>query len=585
MAVIHIQRIKNALHKLFDGHIDLTDYDGKPDDQREKAFLSRSLAAYGLTVLAETSPETAGQYVTDGFNDNGIDAVFFDKESEVLYAAQSKWIESGRGTIAQTESKKFVDGFRDLVNLRLDRFNDRLRSHAEELRSALFNTNVRIALVIIHTGTEVLSEHVSRDLDDLVTEMNDPVELVMSEVFNQGRVYGAIAGHAHRSLINVEVMLQEWGHVQRPYPAYYGQVDALSIARWWADHGRNLLHRNIRSFKGNTDVNDALGATLCQDPADFWYFNNGITLLCSKIAKKPLGGATRDSGLFECEGVSIVNGAQTVGVIGTLAETLHEALEPAKVLVRLISLEACPAGFDKAVARGTNTQNRIERRDFAALDPNQQRLASELLLDGKRYTYKSGDTDPDQSSGCSIVEATVALACATDDVALAVQAKREIGRLWEDIESPPYTTIFSDDTTATELWRAVEIMREVDLRLAWRLQSRLSRAEMVAVHGNRLILHRVFQNARVLGFRSDTTDFEVIRSAVGEITDSVFAGLADYLEANYRSAYLGSLFKNAAKCREVNDHLAERARGGSGAVNATPDEPTDCAKKEPTLFD
>lgn len=584
MAVIHIQRIKSALHKLFDDHIDLTDYEGKPDDQREKAFLSRSLAAYCLTVLAETSPQTAGPCVTDGFNDNGIDAVLFDRENEVLYAAQSKWIEDGRGTIAQTESKKFVGGFRDLVNLRLDRFNDRLRCHAEELRSALLNTNVRIVLVVIHTGVQGLSEHVRRDFDDLVTEMNEPSELVMTEIFNQGRVYDAIAGHAHRSLINIEVMLKQWGHVQEPYPAYYGQVDALSIARWWADHGRNLLHRNIRSFKGNTDVNDALAATLRGDPTDFWYFNNGITLLCSKIAKKPIGGATRDSAVFDCEGVSIVNGAQTVGVIGTLAETLREALEPAKVLVRLISLEACPDGFDKAVARGTNTQNRIERRDFAALDPNQQRLASELLLDGKRYTYKSGDADPDQLSGCSIVEATVALACATDDVALAVQAKREIGRLWEDIDSPPYTTVFNDATTATELWRAVEIMRLVDSRLMRISSSDLPRAEMVAVHGNRLVLHRVFQDARVRAFRADTTDFEAIKSAVGTVTEDVLARLADYLDAKYANAYLGSLSKNAAKCRDVNAHLAEQS-AADRRVRTVSDDTVITTREQPTLFD
>ena len=70
--------------KLFDGHIDLTDYDSKPDDQRENAFLSRSLAAYSLTLLAEIGPEGAGPCVTDGFDDNGIDAVFFDAENEVL---------------------------------------------------------------------------------------------------------------------------------------------------------------------------------------------------------------------------------------------------------------------------------------------------------------------------------------------------------------------------------------------------------------------------------------------------------------------------------------------------------------------
>lgn len=579
MAIIHIQRIKNALHKLLDGHIDLTDYDSKPEGDREKAFLSRSLAAYSLTLLAKIGPEIAGLCVTDGFNDDGIDAVFFDVENEVLYVAQSKWIDDGQGTIKQADSKKFVGGFRDLVSLRLDRFNDRLRSHEDKLRSALLNANVHIVLVITHTGNQQLSEHVRRDVDDLLTEMNDPIELLTVEVFDQARVYDGIAGHAHRSMINIEVMLQEWGHVQEPYPAFYGQVDASSIAQWWSEHGRNLLHRNIRSFKGNTEVNDSLATTLRRNPADFWYFNNGITLLCSKIAKKPIGGATRDTGLFECEGVSIVNGAQTVGVIGTLADSVGGSIELSKVLVRLISLETCPVGFDKAVARATNTQNRIERRDFAALDPNQQRLASELLLDGRQYTYKSGDSDPDAQSGCSIVEATVALACAATDVALAVQAKREIGRLWEDIESPPYTTIFNDNTTATGLWRAVGIMRAVDLRLGHLSNSQLPRAEMVAVHGNRLILHRVFQDTRIRGFQADGADLAAIMSAVDAVTDDVFSGLAECLEAKHANAYLGSLFKNAAKCREVNEHLAGRVSEDGEETGRIPEQGV------PTLFD
>lgn len=584
MAVIHIQRIKNALHKLFDGRLDLSDYAGKLEDDRDKAFLSRSLAAYSLTLLADIGPEIAAPSVTDGFDDNGIDAVFFDAENKVLYVAQSKWIENGRGTIGQADSQKFFYGFRDLVNLRLDRFNDRLRSHERELRDALLNADVRIVLLITHTGNQPLSEHVRRAVDDLLSEMNDPVELVLAEVLDQARVYDGIAGHAHRSMINMEIMLQEWGHVQQPYPAYYGHVDATSIASWWAEHGRNLLHRNIRSFKGKTDVNEALANTLRHSPAEFWYFNNGITLLCSKIAKKPIGGAKRDTGLFECEGVSIVNGAQTVGVIGALSESLGETLEASKVLVRLLCLETCPAGFEKAVARATNTQNRIERRDFAALDPNQQRLASELLLDGKQYAYKSGDTDPEPRNGCSIIEATVALACATTDVSLAVLAKREIGRLWEDIESPPYTTVFSDSTTATTVWRAVEIMRAVDSRLLQLAKSQLPRAEMVAVHGNRLVLHQVFQDASIRGFKADRGDCRAITLAVDAVTDRVFSGLAQYLEDRHANAYLGSLFKNAAKCREVNEYLA-----GSPCV----DEETgtivgqdkDLGQGDPKLFD
>lgn len=41
MADIHIQRIKNAMKKLSDGHVSMMDYVGKPPGEREMVFLSR----------------------------------------------------------------------------------------------------------------------------------------------------------------------------------------------------------------------------------------------------------------------------------------------------------------------------------------------------------------------------------------------------------------------------------------------------------------------------------------------------------------------------------------------------------------
>lgn len=80
-------------------------------------------------------------------------------------------------------------------------------------------------------------------------------------------------------------------------------------------------------------------------PERFWYLNNGITALCDRIRKKPIGGADRKIGEFTCEGVSIVNGAQTVGSITTARAKDPEAVSNARVAVRFISLENCPRTF------------------------------------------------------------------------------------------------------------------------------------------------------------------------------------------------------------------------------------------------
>ncbi len=581
MSIIHPQRITNAIEKLFSGKIDISDIENRTPDEKKQMFLSRGLASYCLMIVADVDAVKASRAVTDGYDDNGIDAIHFDRSNAIVYVVQSKWIKSGKGTVDQEHSKKFMGGFGDLVNLRLERFNERIRRRESELRDALYDSQVNFVLVLAHTGMGKLAHHVKEDMDALMREMNAPDPVVSYEVFDQKRIYDAVAGYAQRHSISLEIMLREWGYVDAPYRAYYGQVDTQSIAGWWREYGRLLFARNIRNFKGSTDVNDSLMRTLRQDPDHFWYFNNGITVLCSKIAKKPLGGPSRESGVFECDGVNIVNGAQTVGIVGNIGDTLRGEIHNSRVLVRLISLEGCPEGFDKQVTRATNTQNRIERRDFAALDPNQQRLASQLLLDGKHYAYKSGDDEPEQDKGCSIVDATVALACANDDMSLAVVAKREVGRLWENIENPPYTTLFNESTNAFEVWRAVEIMRKVDSTLKELAETEPPRGDMVAVHGNRLILHCVFMNPDIKGFRSVGADFEGTKRIAAETTKRVFVAMAKDVETYYENSYLATLFKNQNKCRDITKRLLAGLYGSKekGVENKRV-EPA-----EPTLFD
>jgi len=556
MADIHVQRIKSALKKLFDGRITMSDYDGKPDHDREMAFLSRALAAYSLMFLCDIDEDAAGAAVTDGFDDGGIDLVHFDGDSGILYLAQSKWINDGNGSISQGDCQKLLNGCRDVVNLRLGRFNPAIRALEPELKAAIENTDVRIVLILAHSGAHPLSAHVRMDVEQFLKEMNDPSEVFLVETLDQARIYNGVASHAQRHSISLQIMLHQWGHITHPYAAFYGQVDATSVAQWWKDHGRNLFARNIRNFKGSTEVNNSITATLRDQPEHFWYFNNGITILCSRVQKQVLGGASHDSGVFECQGVNIVNGAQTVGVIGVIGESLTKPVEQARVLVRLISLEQCPEGFDKSVTRATNTQNRIDNRDFAALDPNQCRLASEFVLDGRQYAYKSGDADPDEQSGCTIVDATVALACA-EDITLAVQAKREIGRLWEDIDGEPYTKLFNDNTNAVDIWKAVGIMRAVDSRLKELAKSDQSRADLVAIHGNRFILHRVFCDPKVRPFRAAKADLTELKAAASAATEVVFRRVVDHLNIHFSGAYLASLFKNLNRCRELNIHLEQ----------------------------
>jgi AIPR protein len=350
------------------------------------------------------------------------------------------------------------------------------------------------------------------------------------------------------SSIDLTIMLHEYGHVREPYNAYYGQVDITDIALW-GKYGDRLYHKNIRSFKGSTEVNDSIIATIKEAPDNFLYFNNGITLLCGKLEKKPLGGKSKSSGVFECTGSSVINGAQTVGSIISALSTLN-AGSSARVMIRLISLEDCPPDFALEVTKATNTQNKIEKRDFAALDKEQARLRRDLLLSlGKEYVYRTGDQEPPPDKGCTLDEATVALACANTDITYCMIAKGKLGSLYEDIEKPPYSVLFNPSLTATKLWRAVQVLRQVDAVLRTEQRLREGKERLIAIHGNRVLLYLVFMALLPSIFDSDSADAELAR--IPDLAADRLNKLTAEIMTNHQQSYPGNIFKNTTKCKAI----------------------------------
>jgi hypothetical protein len=340
--------------------------------------------------------------------------------------------------------------------------------------------------------------------------------------------------------------------------AYYGRVHVDEVLQWWNDHNNTLFAKNLRLFRFSSDVNDALSRTLANDPHYFWYFNNGITVICDSITRAAVGSPNRLIGLFTCDGANIVNGAQTVGTIGNNGgikkranASMTQGDDPeAWVQVRIISLEQCPPDFHRAITRAANLQNAVGNREFAAMDPVQHRLAMDFALDKRRYAYKQGESDPAGDEGCDIVEATQALACA-HSTALAVQVKREIGALWANTEAAPYIELFNEHLSATNVWRSVLMMRAVDQELQKLKKSGAFSADFIAVHLNRLILHLVFNDDSLRSLRHDDADEAECIAASRAATQKIFPLVARYIAQHHPDNYLASFSKNLTKCEQL----------------------------------
>jgi hypothetical protein len=500
----------------------------------------------------------------DGGDDGGIDALYYDRAGKRLYFVQTKWHESGKGTIDQGEALKFINGFNAIVrDDALDGFNEKVRKRADEIFEAVRQTDTHFVMAVGHTGTQRLHTTVTREFQKVMDGMNDiDPNMVSLETYDQSRIYSAAMGLINRSNIEIDMVLLEWGRIQEPYLAYYGQVSLRDVAEW-QKFGTPLFDQNLRRILPGTEVNERIRKTLQTEIEHFWYYNNGITILCESVEKERRGADRKDIGYFKCKGVAVINGAQSVGavwdVLGHDKSRLQDPEETAgpTLHVRLIDLRNCPGGFGRSVTRATNTQNRILGRDFAAIDPVQSRLASELMADQIRYTFKSGDQAPPRNEGFDIAEATAALACATGDIAKAVQAKREVGLFWDDIdrEDGLYRSLFNEKLEATHLWRAVRILLAVEEALK-EFSTPDNVFRLYAVHGNRFIAQRVFQDPEIRQYRDPHREIEALQARAGRIAKMVLAQVSIYIASHIPNSYPQSIFKSAEKCRAIAEGLA-----------------------------
>jgi len=333
----------------------------------------------------------------------------------------------------------------------------------------------------------------------------------------------------------------------------YGTVNGTYFAEIWKKYRSRLFSDNIRDFIGSTEVNDSIRNTIENKPQNFLYFNNGITILCQSFNKKPIA-LSRDMGQFEIKDLKIVNGAQTVGSIGHSSDKALENLESVKVFVKIISLEDTPDGLGNSITQFTNTQNKIEKRDFISLDPEHERLRTELALDNISYQIKRSDSYSPNDHTCNVEDVIISVACSLKDVNLAVLAKREVGKLWEQVGASPYTDIINRKLTSTKAWRCVVIMRKVAEVIKEKTKLVSGRQKACYIHSNRFVLHILLNSLNPQVLLDPKYDFlSFVDKELSSKIEGIETKLFSKVEEKYEKSLIHQIFRNYTKCRELKE--------------------------------
>lgn len=555
MSVLHVNQIARRVKETFERSVFHSDLNSA-DPEFETKLQTRCLAAFAVQALTGCKPAEAGASVIDGADDNGLDAVYYSDSHNCLILVQAKWIKDGKSEPDSAEVGKFCRGVQDLVNCEFDRFNDLLFKQRASIENALSTFNCQIILVLIHTGRANLASHATRQIDDLLSELNDASQIATFERFGQERVYKMMAEGVSGGTITLDFSLSDWGKVDSPHAAFYGMVLGSEVAGWWSKYGEFLFVKNLRSTLGNTDVNRQILQTINDRPEDFWYFNNGITVTANSVEKTAAGSGNREIGQFRAIGAHVVNGAQTVSSVGRFSGGA-EKLDMVKIPLRVISLQDAVDEYEVLITRTNNTQNRIEARDFVSQDDEQQRIRLELQMENIDYHIARSEGYRPSATSFDLEEATVALACSLEDSSLAVLAKREIGRFWVDLDRAPYRRLFNAQTSAMQVLHAVEIQRLIDRMLQLYIASldrRSGKRYGVLVHGNRLLSCIVFARLDLCKRLADSKF--VPKSFENEINEELLCAqnlITQELSARFADSFPAVVFKNPTKSKILFD--------------------------------
>nr|WP_267888758.1 AIPR family protein [Bacillus weihaiensis] len=148
----------------------------------------------------------------------------------------------------------------------------------------------------------------------------------------------------------------------------------------------------MRNYLNSTKINKGIKQTLKDEPEFFWFYNNGVTIVCDRFETK--------MGKLSLLAPQIVNGCQTAKTIGDFYKHKTKDELPSiefdgHLLVKIIKTpnkddESKKKGIRDNITRFTNSQNAVRGLDFYALDEFQHELRDRFEKIGFYYEIQRG---------------------------------------------------------------------------------------------------------------------------------------------------------------------------------------------------
>jgi len=436
-----------------------------------KKYRDNALGLYALALRfgLEDIDSVAADSITDGNDDKKCDMVVIQYDAGIAVVAQCYQSRRNKSAAPANKASDLNTAVSWLLQRPIAELPERLRPHAEALRDAIADgTITQLEAWYVHNLPE--SKNVENELKTVEHTMTSAIEASFSnrrckvrahEIGNnrldewyQDTLSPILVSDTFQIPIEggFEITTDAWA-------AFVTAVPATFLHSAYRKHKTRLFSANVRDYLGSrrsdANINFGIKDTAESDPNNFWAYNNGLTVLVHDfdhtVEKK---GAT-----LTIKGMSIVNGAQTTGALGSL-----KRLPDASVRVPVRFLKTTDDAIVHNVIQYNNSQNRVTASDFRSNDRIQKRLRAEIAQipaceyqGGRRGGHADAITR--QPNLIPSYTAGQALAAFTGEPNVGYHQKTAI---WES--DTLYSRFFNDHTTGAHLVFAFSLLRAVEAR-------------------------------------------------------------------------------------------------------------------------
>lgn len=316
----------------------------------------------------ETDPEDALLYA----NDLKADIVLEDNARRHMLIAQCKY-ESLKKDISVDESE-----VNDFFNRHEHYMNPKwVREHGSEAAADLlggYKENIQrgysVEYCFVSTAdasdrTKHLAGQCSQQYQN--AKLNIKCRLIDFEALKEFYVRSLTLEESPPPEIRLQLPKGRVIELKEPYETIVAVIKGNALRNLYKEHKESLFAWNIRGYLGSRGINEDIKRTAEERPAEFFYFNNGVSAICTNF--------WLENSELRANNFQIINGAQTIGALSRV-----EANTSLEVLFRLTKTAAVKTdkGFNSDIIRYNNSQNVIKISDFRANDPIQIWLEREF---------------------------------------------------------------------------------------------------------------------------------------------------------------------------------------------------------------